>query len=65
MYNQSYIEGGVLDTKNYQIIIISHQLRDKDLLHYLTAWKAECPVLDGGDEVTDLGRSGRLTGSGG
>lgn len=33
MCNQSYIEGGMLDIKNYLIIIISHQLRDKDLLY--------------------------------
>lgn len=34
-------------------------------IHYLTAWKAKYVMLDGGNEVRDLGRFGRLTGPGG
>lgn len=71
MYSKFYIEGGMLDIKNYQVIIISYQLREMsafymEMIYDLTAWMAEYTVSAGGNELSKPGsRSGRLTGPAG
>lgn len=46
MYSKFYIEGGMLDIKNYQVIIISYQLREMSAFYMEMIYdRSHCPSL--------------------